>query len=67
MVGMPGFGPEFDQILTRFVARLLTRVFGEVFEIRKYSVQFYRDGNRVHADYHSPSKTYPGNRLPANY
>ena len=32
MVGMPGF-----------LARFLTRVFGQGFGISKYSVQFYRD------------------------
>ena len=34
MVGVPGFW-----------ARFLIMVFGQVFEIGKYSVQFYSDGN----------------------
>ena len=42
MVGVPGFWARF---LTRFLARFLTRVFGQVFWTRKYSVQYYRDGN----------------------
>ena len=41
MVGMPDFLARF---LTRFLARFLTRVFGQGFLDRKYSVQFYWDG-----------------------
>ena len=41
MVGVPGF---FCQMLTRFLARLLTRFFDQVFWTRKYNVQYYWDG-----------------------
>ena len=41
MVGMPGFLARFfTRFLVRFLARFLTRVLW----IRKYSVQFYWDG-----------------------
>ena len=37
--------PDFlARFLTRFLARFLTRVFGLGFWLRKYNVQYYRDG-----------------------
>ena len=53
MVGLPRFGAsfcsDFDQILSRYLARLLTRVLGKGIEITKYSVQFAGAENTVHS------------------
>ena len=36
-------------------------------ETEEYSVQFYWDRNRIHANYYCHCRTYPKNRLPASY